>query len=354
MTEALARMTPERRSFLLAVGGGAAALVIAVVLFTRFSLSDNFWRDEAIYSYGGQQLADGVPVYSGIFDPKPPLPTFLNAIGVLSARAVDKNDLTAMRAEFFVFALLAVVAIYVLGLWLWRSPLAALAGAVTFASFQGFAQDALAGPDAKTPGILLMVVSLALLVRRRWFLAGIAGSLAFLDWQPLGICAAAAVVAALLVNDPEDEARWKRGARALGGVLIPLVATVLFLLVDGGLSRFIEASFTFPATGLRRGDVTLGGNIDTIVRVVNDHYGHTRVLFWGGLVLLVPAALVAAKRIPGRLVLGTALAFVAASVYDFQGYPDLYPLLPYAALGIGGLAALAAPRFAELWPRRVA
>jgi hypothetical protein len=354
MTEAPARIPPERRALLLALGGGAVAFLIAVVLFTQFSINGNFWRDEAIYAYGGQQLADGVPVYSGIFHPKPPLPTFLTAAGALSARAVGKNDLTAMRAEFFVFALLTVVAVYVLGLLLWRSTLAALAAAVVFASFQGFAQDALAGPDAKTPGILLMVVSLALLVRRRWFLAGIAGSLAFLDWQPLGICAAAAVLAALLVSEPENEPRWKRGARALGGVAIPLVATVLFLLIDGGLSRFIEASFTFPATGLRRGDVTLGGNIDTIVRVVNDHYGNTRVLFWGGLILLVAAALVAAKRFAAYVVLGTFVAFVAASVYDFQGYPDLFPLLPYAALGIGGAVAVVAPRVAGLWPRRIA
>src|SRR3954451_24030993 len=356
MTEALARMTPERRALLLALGGGVLALAIAIVLYTRFSINDNFWRDEAIYAYGGQQLADGVPVYSGIFDPKPPLPTFLNALGVVSARAIDKNDLTAMRAEFFVFALLAVVAVYVLGLWLWRSPLAALAGAVTFASFQGFAQDALGGPDAKTPGILLMVVSLALLVRRRWFLAGIAGSLAVLDWQPLGICAAAAVVGALLVNEPEEETRWKRGGRALGGVAIPLAATGLFLLIDGGLSRFIDARFTLPATGLRRGHVTLGGNIDTIVRVVNQHYGHTRVLFWGGLVLLVAvltAWLVRGRsRVPALVVLGTLAAFVAASVYDFQGYPDLYPLLPYAGIGIGGAVAFAAPYVSGVWPRR--
>jgi hypothetical protein len=354
MTEAPARTTPERRALLLALGGGAVALLIAIVLFAQFSINGNFWRDEAIYAYGGQQLADGVPVYSGIFDPKPPLPTFLTALGTLSARAVGKNDLTAMRAEFFLFAILTVVAVYVLGLWLWRSILAALVGAVVFASFQGFAQDALAGPGAKTPGILLMVVSLALLVRRRWFLAGIAGSLAFLDWQPLGICAAAAVVAALVVTEPEDESRWKRGARALGGVAIPLVATVLFLLIDGGLSRFIEASFTFPATGLRRGNVTLGGNIDTIVRVVNDHYGHTRVLFWGGLILLVAAAFVAAKRFAALVVVGTLLAFAAASVYDFQGYPDLFPLLPYAGLGIGGVVAVIAPRVRAEWPRRIA
>jgi hypothetical protein len=203
-----------------------------------------------------------------------------------------------------------------------------------------------------------MVLSLALLVRRRWFLGAIAGSLAFLDWQPLGICAAAAVVAALLVNEPADESRWKRGARALGGVAIPLVATVLFLLIDGGLSRFIEASFTFPATGLRRGNVTLGGNVDTIVHVVNQHYGHTRVLFWAGLVLLAVVLVVwiyrAVDRVPALVVLGTCAAFVAASVYDFQGYPDLFPLLPYAAIGFGGAVAVIAPRVAGLWPRRIA
>src|SRR5436305_10842560 len=182
----------ERRATLLTWGGGVLAVLVGVVLFTRFGIHGNLFRDEAIYAYGGQQLVNGVPVYLGIFDPKPPLPTFLEALGAVGARAVGKDEVLTMRAEFFVFALLAVVGVYVLGLRLWRSSLAALAGAVVFASFKGFAIDALGGPDAKTPGIFLAVVSLALLVRRRWFLAALVGSLAFLDWQPLGISAAAA------------------------------------------------------------------------------------------------------------------------------------------------------------------
>src|SRR3954447_16156407 len=217
------RPTTERRALLLAWGGAALALLVGGLLFTRFSIYGNLWRDEAIYAYGGQQLADGVPVYLGIFDPKPPLPTFLTAIGAIAGQVVGKDELVMMRAEFFVFALLAVVAVYWLGLRLWKSPLAALAGAVVFASFKGFAMDAFPGPDAKTPGIFLAVLSLGLLVRRKWFLAALAGSLAFLDWQPLGVYAAAAVIAAVLASTPE-EARWKRGARALAGAVIPLAA----------------------------------------------------------------------------------------------------------------------------------
>src|SRR3954451_12803369 len=121
-----------RRPLLLAVGGGVLSLAIGIVLFTRFSIEGNLWRDEAIYAYGGQQLADGVPVYQGIFDPKPPLPTFLTAIGVVGGRVLGEDRLLTMRAEFFVFALLAVVAVYWLGLRLWKSPLAALAGAAVF------------------------------------------------------------------------------------------------------------------------------------------------------------------------------------------------------------------------------
>jgi 4-amino-4-deoxy-L-arabinose transferase-like glycosyltransferase len=327
-----------RRPLLLAVGGGVLSLAIGIVLFTRFSIYGNLWRDEAIYAYGGQQLANGVPVYLGIFDPKPPLPTFLTALGVLLGRLFGTDGLLTMRAEFFVFGLLAVVAIYWLGLKLWRSPLAALAGAVVFASFKGFAQDALPGPDAKTPGIFLAVLSLGLLVRRRWFLAGVVGSLAFLDWQPLGVYAAAAVVAALLAGG--EEPRWKRGARAVAGVAAPLVATVLFLAIDGGLSQFIEASFKFPLTGLHRGHVTLLGNLRQIHKIVNRYYGDTRVLFWGGLALLVVvlgAWLVRRRARPERVfpaavVLGTFAALGLASVADFQGYPDLFPLLPYAAV----------------------
>src|SRR5947207_48545 len=309
----------ERRATLLTWGGGVLAVLVGVVLFTRFGIHGNLFRDESIYAYGGQQLADGVPAYLGIFDPKPPLPTFLDALGVVGGRALGKDGILTMRAEYFAFALLAVVAVYVLGLQLWKSPLAALAGAVTFASFKGFAMDALPGPDAKTPGIFLAVLSLALLVRRRWFLAALAGSLAFLDWQPLGIYAVAAVAAAVLANDA-DEARWKRGARAVAGAVIPLAATVLFLAIQGGLSQFIEASFTFPLTGLHRGHVTLGGNVHQIVHIVNQHYHGTRILFLGGLVLLVVVlgAWLVRRRsdgtrvLPAAVVLGTFLAIAAA------------------------------------------
>src|SRR4051812_12373815 len=152
-------------------GGAVLALAVAVALFTRFSFDDTMRRDEAIYAYGGQQLAAGVPLYRGIFDPKTPVAQALAGAAAALAPGRGFADVHAIRVAFFVAACLSVVAVYWLGLVLWGSPLAALLGATGFASFRSFALDAVGGPDAKTPGILFAVVALALLVRRRWFWA---------------------------------------------------------------------------------------------------------------------------------------------------------------------------------------
>jgi hypothetical protein len=54
------------------------------------------------------------------------------------------------------------------------------------------------------------------------------------------------------------------------------------------------------------------------------------------------------------VVLISLLLDAAYSVSDFQGYPDLYPLLPYPALGLGGAAALVVSLVPNSVPRRAA
>ena len=148
------------------------------------------------YAYGGQQVDDGMPFYVSIFDQKTPGAAYLAALAVGIGNVLGVPDLEAIRVMFFVCACLTVVAVYLLALELWGSVVAALVAAVTFAAFRGFAIDALGGPDAKTPGILLAVLSMWLIARRRWFWAGLCGALAFLVWQPLLIYLAVALAVA--------------------------------------------------------------------------------------------------------------------------------------------------------------
>jgi 4-amino-4-deoxy-L-arabinose transferase-like glycosyltransferase len=274
--------------------------------------------------------------------------------GVAVARAFGASDavrdLHAMRAVFFLFACLAVVAVYLLATWLFESPLAGLAGAVTFASFKGFALDAPGGPDAKTPGIFFAVLALALVVRRSYFWAAFVGSLAFLVWQPLLIYPAIAVGVAALTA--EAGRRWASSARALAGATIPVVATAAYLLAARAFDDFVDGAFVFPVTDLRRVNESLTERFARIWHTVNDSYHETAVLFWLGLAMLLALLVVRVVRRRSDLlslvhddpyvnvVLASFLPVAAYSVIDFQGYPDAYPLLPYAALGIAAGVAL--------------
>ena len=170
------------------------------------------------------------------------------------------------------------------------------------------------------------------------------GALAALVWQPFVIYPAAAVLGALFVG-PAGERR-RSTLLALAGTAIPVAGVVVYFALAGALSQFFEAAIHFPLTGIQRGHDTLGQRLDFIATVVQSYYGRTQLLFWAGTALLPLTVLLRLAR--GRGALGTAIRdpyvsvvfatwvpLIAFSARDFQGYPDLYPLLPYAAIGVG-------------------
>src|SRR5204863_208014 len=116
--------------------------------------------------------------------------------------------------------------------------------------------DALGGPDAKTPGILLAVLAMLLLVRRRWFWAGLCCALAFLVWQPLLVYLAVGLVVA-----------GRRRLVALGAV-VPLAASVAYFWITGALGDFLQAAFVFPVEGLYRAHETVGQRVSHIANIV--------------------------------------------------------------------------------------
>src|SRR3954452_12831090 len=307
--------------------GAVLALAVAVALFTRFSFDDTMRRDEAIYAYGGQQLAAGVPLYRGIFDPKTPVAQGLAGAAAALAPGRGFGDVHAIRLAFFAAACLSVVAVYWLGLALWGSPLAALLGATVFASFRAFALDAVGGPDAKTPGILFAVVALTLLVRRRWFWGALASSLAALTWQPFAGYVVVAGGAAFF------GARWRGVRDASAGAALPFAAAVAWLWAAGALPAAVEATVSYPLHGVERVPESLRGRIGHIASEVGSGYQVSGLLLGAGLLALA----VLVRR--AWVLAASLLPLLAFSLHDFQGAADAYPFLPYAAVGIAGVCA---------------
>jgi hypothetical protein len=341
------RLTRDAQQRLL---GAALSVVIAVGLFSRFSVYGQLSRDEAIYVYGGQQMTHGVAPYDSIFDPKGPGATLLCGLGAAIARLLNRSDIVMIRLVFLAVALLTVAAVYLLALQLWDSVLGAVAAAIVFASFAGYARLALVGPDAKMPGVLCAVVAMWLAARRQWFWASIAASLAVVVWQPLGLYPLVVIVAAVLCS-PD------RRPRALGmtvaGAALPIVAVSVYFASVSAFGRLVEAAVIFPVRGYTGGGRPFLKQMQLIEKVLRHYYGVTgELLFCVGLVLLIGLAMrsvvttrddrKAALRDPLVLVvLVTLLGQMVFAVQDFHNYPRLYPLLPYAAVGIGGGVALA-------------
>jgi 4-amino-4-deoxy-L-arabinose transferase-like glycosyltransferase len=328
--------------------GALGSVAVAVLLYTRFGLHGSLNRDEAIYVYGGQQLVHGTPPYVSIFDPKTPGATMLCGLASAVARLFGRDSLMSIRMAFFLCSVLTVLAIYLLVLQLWNSVVGGIAAAITFASFKGFAHDALAGPDAKTPGVLFIVVAMWLSARRRWFSAAVLASLAFLVWQPFIVFPIGAVVAAVL-GTPEH--RWRALGVSVAGAVLPVLAAVVYFVSVGAFGKFVEATVTFPLTGVRRANETVGHRIGRIAGVVYHYYDFSGVLFWIGLGLLVLLAAALVVRASGArrvalcdpLIIVVFVTFLGETAYalsDFQSYPDLFPLLPYPAIGLGGAVAV--------------
>lgn len=342
------------------LGGGLASLAVAVLLFTRFSIYGWLTRDEAIYIYGGQQMWRGVAPYASIMDPKGPISTILCGLGVGIARFFGIGEVLVIRILFLVISVLTALALYLLVVQLWGSVAAGVVSAVVFCAFEGYAHNAIEGPDAKTPGVFFLIIAMWLAVRRNWFWASFAASLAFFTWQPLFPFPAAVLVAAAIYSPGQ---RRRQTAIALAGLTTPAAILVAYFATEGALSDFINSAFVFPLTGVVRPPESFVDHFRRIVHVVSVGYQFSGVLFWMGVALLLvtASASIACARSARRaallepyilVIVVTFLAEAAYACFDFQGFPDLFPLLPYPAIGFASALVLLRERMDNVLLRR--
>ena len=345
------------------IGAGAAvSTAVAAGFFGSFGIHGLLSRDESIYLYSAQRLAHGTPPYESIFDPKTPLASFIGGAAAALAHAVGRNDIYAVRVTFFLLSVLTVVATYFLVLQLFRSVIGAVVAAVVFSCFNGFAMDALSGPDAKTPGILCAVVAMWLMARKNWTWAAAAGALAFLAWQPLIIYALLPIGLAALFAEPGRRVRstlWAAIAAAL-----PVAVTVIYFAATGAFGDFIETTVSYPFTGQIGAPESFGRHFTIIGGVVTTVYRFSGWLLWAGLIATIVISLMRIRELREQrwrmladpwlgAVFVTGLFEGLYAIYDFQGYPDVFPLLPYGAVGLGAAAAMVMSRVSapEVRPR---
>jgi len=324
---------------------------VALIVFTQHGFDGYLSRDLAIYSYGGQQVANGVPPYLGILNRAGPLAHLIPAIGVVGARIGGFDELLGMRLLFLIIAVACVCLVYLLGRDLFASRLAGLAAAAAFLTFSGFIEYASNGPREKTAMVLFLLCTLVAVTKQRWVAAGLSLSLATLVLQlafPVGL---AAMLVALVGVRPGE--RIRALIRFAVGGLVPTSICVLYFVAAGALEESIDAFLLINARYSLAVPLTsdLTGNWSAL----QNGYGASLWVMVVGLAVLLILSLPALRRENRRrdpavvAVSAVGAAGIVAlgwTFRDFDDWPDAFLVLPMAAIGIGGITKVVTERLA--------
>ena len=298
-------------------------------------------RDLGLYSYGGQQVAEGSLPYEAVVNRAGPLAHAVPALGVAGARLLGLDDVTGMRALFLLLSVACIGVLYVLGRDLFRSRLAGIASAAVLLSLTGFTQYAVNGPREKTTMVLLLLLALLALVHRRWAAVGVFISLATLTWQPVFFAAAAGAVTTILLTTRTG--RLAALTRVAVGGLVPLLVTVLGYAVNGSLGIFWESFFLVNAAYTEQ--TSLLGEPGYAWLLLVEGYGVSVWAFVLGSIFLLALTVHTLtspedRQAPaGAVIVGLGVLHVVGVLWSlkaFNGWPDNFFMLPGAALGVGG------------------
>jgi hypothetical protein len=313
------------------------------VVYFLHGFQGELQRDQAMYIYAGQRLAEGAAPYVDMFERTGPLAQLIPGIGVLAARAAGVDDVIGVRVLFAGLAAASISLMYVLARDLFRSRAAGFASAAALLCFEGFVFFASTGPSEKTVMVLFLLAMLIAVHRRAWMATGVLVSLATLTWQPAFLPAMACIVAATIAGAGRGRRLPVLGRVVLGG-LIPTALAIGAYVAMGHLGTLLDG-FLLVNLRYRAPNVFLADIAWRWGALLNWYGVSLSVLIVGLVAVLFAAArsFVRGRGVhpnPAATLFGVGvltLVGIAWSIWEFDNGPDIFMLLPSGALGIGAL-----------------
>lgn len=315
-------------------------LAVAAFVYSRYGFDRQLVRDSAILTYSAQRLADGVPPYVSTFQSRGPIAPIMAGFGVIFSKHLSWDDLHTVRLLFFAISSFACLSMYLLGEGLFRSSWVGSFAALTFLGSFCFAKFAASGPRMKTPMVLFEVLNLLFTSKRKWFWAGLCGSLSALTWQPAAIFP---LVTLTLAAAQPRETRIRAIAAALSGIGLPTLVIVAYFQSHGAVYEFLDGFILYNLLYLDRREPSLISHVLTPARAVTAGYDTTLLPILIGLMMVVyfyfwrrslhESLADTLTKDPFAPILLSFPAPVVWSVLDFQACADFYVLLPYTSVG---------------------
>ena len=316
--------------------------ILTAFIYGQFGFQGKLYRDDANLLYSSQRMAEGVPPYISIFNHTVPLPPLLGGLGVVISKKMGWNDLYTVRFLFFMIGCLTAVSVYFLGSAFGGSQWIGFMVALVFIQFFPFAKSAISGPQKKVPMVLFEVLALLLTSKKRWFWAGLCGSLAFLTWQAMGIFP---IVTLFLAAISPEKDRLQNILRTTAGIVLPLIFVISYFYFYGAFWQLLDGAILFNIRHIDRRTTSLFYPFFRLIYVVGFRYDALLLPILIGLIMMVYISLrkisqyssfkALLNRDPFAPLLITFPAPLLWSLIDFQGIPDFFVFLPYVSIGFG-------------------
>ena len=298
------------------------SLAFVIYLFTGFNAP--LQRDPGIYIYSANMALDGIPPYKSIFDHKGPgAPLILASLAKLYSifsKDILGEILFIRVITIFLISLIPILIFFISLDFLNEN--AAFLTSLVFITFFGFTFFASA-PRPKGFMLLFETLFLLFIIRKNYLWAGFFASAAAIVWQPMGLF----VLAGLY--DSIKEKKWKK---YIAGSFILPVLTLFYFVYHGSLNYLWDGMVLFNLKYLDTRPII--SNIENIRTALKTGYSNSTAFILLGIFLFIQ--FYRKKEFP-RILLYSFPLPILWSIADFQGPPDMFPLLPYAALGLGYL-----------------
>lgn len=315
-------------------------------------------KDNQFYFFISERCASGVPPHVSQFDPKHALSMMMSGVAIKTGRVVGMDDVRSARLLSIFVTAGSISMVWLLAMQLTRSKPASHLSALSMLSFAGFIQMGTIGARPKVFFIFFLLLTMYAFARRKPFWAGVCAGLTFLCWQAGLIMLAAAGTVILMAPR-----RWKNLLQFLIGAVIPCVIYEAYFLFKGALETQLFQAYIFPAKYMSGQLQEFSHITQAVFHFWKQGFGTMNVLpivfglaflgFWVFVALHVKKTWRFLVANPGwaYFCLGGHVV-VALTIYDIQGYPDLFYILPFLAVTVGTGIALIAPRLPDSPLRR--
>jgi hypothetical protein len=327
--ETLARDTVQKFA-------AAVALVILAAHFSSFDVVHTpLVTDVRYYVYFASQVAGGATPHLDFFENKTQLAVLVGGAMLTIGSWIDQ-PLFVLRAGFL--GLAGIAGLLAFAIHRQIAPASAVSGLLGVVAYCAFPLLGFLPSVGVIPKLLMAIGASTMgfcVYRGWWFAAGLAGALAFMDWQVGALAGMAAFAAALF----SGAGRVRAAVAVAAGSLTGLAAFAGYFAANGALQAALRqtfvASFARGSTTLER--TNLFDRLEHLAEVVQSAGPDAAPLFYlsgVGVVVAIVLSWLRRETPAGHMLLALSLyhvLIVAFSAVDFQRYGDLFILLHSAA-----------------------